>query len=168
MDVSQITADTSAPVTDSTDYVGRDDNDLHSSSGSGKPKGMSDGEIAAAVLVPLLVIGGVATAGFVYMHNKQQQSKPSKLNEFPGSGTELATHTEPRTSMKNPMNDNTVTMTVSASKQDSATATLAFDSEVPGDAAGGWQMYMDAASGQAYYVNSATGESSWELPAGEK
>ncbi len=165
VEMSQITADSSAPATDSsTGFMGGDDGDS-SSRRSRKPKGMSGGEIAAAVLVPLFVLGAVAAGGFVYVRKQRQHSAPSKLNETAEPGAELVMHVNPRKSVQivNPMEAGAVEMTVSA-----ATAPGAAKTGVSGDAEGQWEMHMDEGSGEVYYVHSATGETSWDAPPGQK
>ena len=157
-----ITADTTAEPKDTTidpnEGVNSDKGTHRPTSVDEEPDGMSPGAIAAAVLIPLFVIGAVVGGAFFYMRQQKQKESHNVLGA--SEGMEMMSqdqlHAKARKShinMGNPM--------------DSTQELAAVAHVVPGPTAPEWSMHMDKESGQAYYYNSRTEETSWDVPSAE-
>mmetsp|Transcript_138120 Transcript_138120/g.335735 ORF Transcript_138120/g.335735 Transcript_138120/m.335735 type:complete len:495 (-) Transcript_138120:166-1650(-) len=123
-----------------------------------EPEGMSPGAVAAAVLIPLFVIGAVVGGAFFYMRQQKQKGSHNTLGA--SEGMEMMSqdqlHAKARKShinVGNPMR---------STEEPAAVASV-----VHGPPAPEWSMHMDKESGEAYYYNSRTAETTWDAPSAE-
>ena len=154
-----ITADTTAAPKDTTiDPLEGDDSDQRKrrpTSVDEEPEGMSPGAIAAAVLIPLFVIGAVVAGAFFYMQQQKQKESHNMLDD--SEGMEMMSQDQLKAkARKSHIN---VGNPMESTQEPAAVASV-----VSGPTAPEWSMHMDKESGQAYYYNSRTEETRWDAP----
>jgi hypothetical protein len=154
-----ITADTTAAPKDTTiDPLEGDNSDQRKrrpTSVDEEPEGMSPGAIAAAVLIPLFVIGAVVAGAFFYMQQQKQKESHNTLDA--SEGMEMMSQDQLKAkARKSHIN---VGNPMESTQEPAAVASV-----VSGPTAPEWSMHMDKESGQAYYYNSRTEETRWDAP----